>query len=124
MAHPEFTCSVRVQYLRDQSKAPEGPFTFAYTVTIRNTGDVTAQLVARRWLLSDAAGHIEEIRGLAVVGQQPVLKPGEQHEYTSHVRIDSAQGTMQGTYFCMTEDARPFEAAVPLFVLARPEALH
>lgn len=124
MSRPEFTCSVRVQYMAEESKPPAGPFTFSYTVTVRNTGDVTAQLVARRWLLSDAAGHTEEIRGLAVVGQQPVIKPGDQFEYKSHVRIDSPQGSMQGTYFCMTEDARPFEASVPEFVLTRPEQLH
>jgi ApaG protein len=124
MTQPEFTCNVRVQYLPDQSKPPDGPFAFSYTVTIRNTGDVAAQLVARQWLVSNAGGRTEEVRGLAVVGHQPLLKPGEQFEYTSWTRIDTPQGTMQGTFFCMTEDARPFDAPVPLFVLARPEALH
>lgn len=124
MTQPEFTCTVRVQYLPDQSKPPDGPFAFSYTVTIRNTGDVAAQLVARQWLVANAGGRTEEVRGLAVVGHQPLLKPGEQFEYTSWTRIDTPQGTMQGTFFCMTEDARPFDAPVPLFVLARPEALH
>jgi ApaG protein len=124
MTQPEFTCTVRVQYLPDQSKPPDGPFAFSYTVTIRNTGDVAAQLVARQWLVANAGGRTEEVRGLAVVGHQPLLKPGEQFEYTSWTRIDTPQGTMQGMFFCMTEDARPFDAPVPLFVLARPEALH
>jgi ApaG protein len=124
MAHPEFTTTVRVQYLADQSQPPEGPFAFAYTVSIRNTGDITAQLVARHWIITNSDGRAEEVRGLAVVGHQPLLKPGEEFEYTSWTRIDTPQGTMHGTFFCMTEDARPFDAPVPMFLLARPEALH
>jgi ApaG protein len=124
MSSPEFSCTVRVQYLPEQSSLPDGPFAFAYTVTVRNTGDVTAQLVARHWIVTDAAGHREEVRGLAVVGHQPVLAPGEQFEYTSWTRIATPRGSMRGTYFCMTEDARPFEAPVPEFVLSRAEALH
>lgn len=124
MAHPEFTSTVRVQYLPEQSQPPEGPFAFAYTVTIRNTGDIAAQLIARHWIIANADGRTEEVRGLAVVGHQPLLKPGEEFEYTSWTRIDTPQGTMHGSFFCMTEDAHPFDAPVPLFVLARPEALH
>lgn len=124
MSRPEFRCSVKLQYLPDQSSPPDGPFAFAYTVTIVNSGDVTAQLVARQWLVSDATGHTEEVRGLAVVGHQPVLKPGQQFEYTSWTRIATPHGTMRGTFFCMTEDAHPFDAAVPEFALVRPDALH
>ena len=124
MTHPEFTTSVRVQYLPEQSQPPEGPFAFSYTVSIRNTGDVTAQLVARHWIITNAEGRTEEVRGLAVVGHQPLLKPGEEFEYTSWTRIDSPQGTMHGTFFCMTEDAQPFDSPVPMFMLARPDALH
>jgi ApaG protein len=123
MARPEFTCSVQVQHLPDQSQ-PDGPHAFAYTVTIKNTGDTTAQLIARHWVITDARGHIEEVRGLAVVGHQPLLKPGESFEYTSWTRIATPQGTMRGTYFCMTEDARPFESPIPEFMLALPNALH
>jgi ApaG protein len=124
MAQAQFTCDVRVQFLPEQSKLPEGPFAFAYTVTIKNTGDVTAQLVARHWVITDASGHTEEVRGLAVVGHQPVLKPGEQFEYTSWTRIDTPQGSMRGTFICMTEDAHPFDAPVPEFALVRVEHLH
>jgi ApaG protein len=124
MAQPEFRCEVRVQYLPDQSQPPAGPYAFAYTVTIRNTGDVTAQLVARHWIVTDAAGRREDVRGLAVVGHQPLLKPGEQFEYTSWTRIDTPHGQMRGTYFCMTEDAHPFEAEVPAFELVYPGSLH
>ncbi len=124
MAKPEFTCEVRVQYLPEQSQPPEGPYAFAYTVLIRNTGGVTAQLVARHWMVTNADGHVENVRGLAVVGQQPVLKPGEHFEYTSWTRIDSSHGSMRGTFFCMTEDAHPFEAPVAEFALVYPGALH
>ena len=124
MAKPEFTCEVRVQYLPEQSHPPEGPYAFAYTVNIRNTGAVTAQLVARHWVVTNADGQREDVRGLAVVGHQPVLKPGEQFEYTSWTRLDTTHGSMQGTFFCMTEDAHPFNAAVPEFALVFPGALH
>jgi ApaG protein len=124
MTGPEFSCSVKVAYLDEQSQPAAGVFAFAYTVTIVNSGDVTAQLIARHWVITDALGHSEEVRGLAVVGHQPLLKPGERFEYTSWTRLATPQGTMRGTYMCMTEDARPFEAAVPEFMLARPEQLH
>ncbi|MDH4062383.1 MAG: Co2+/Mg2+ efflux protein ApaG [Aquincola sp.] len=124
MAHPELSCSVKVSYLEDQSQPAAGVFAFAYTVTIVNSGDITAQLIARRWTIVDALGHTEEVRGLAVVGHQPLLKPGERFEYTSWTRLATPQGTMRGTYLCMTEDAQPFDAAVPEFMLTRAEHLH
>ena len=124
MARPEFTCSVRVQYLPDQSQEPEGPWAFAYTVTIRNSGDVTAQLVARHWVITDANGQEEEVRGLAVVGHQPLLRPGESFEYTSGTRLETPHGQMRGTYFCITEDAQWFEAPIPEFQLVHPGHLH
>ena len=124
MAKPQFTCEVRVQYLPEQSKPPDGPFAFTYTVHVRNTGSVAAQLVARHWVITNAHGDREDVRGLAVVGHQPLLKPGEQFEYTSWARIDTPHGTMQGTFFCMTEDAHPFDASVSEFALVYPGALH
>ena len=124
MAKPEFTCEVRVQYLPEQSHPPEGPYAFAYTITIRNSGNITAQLLARHWVVTDAEGNREDVRGLAVVGHQPLLKPGEQFEYTSWTRIATAHGSMRGTFFCMTEEARPFDAEVPEFSLVYPGALH
>jgi ApaG protein len=120
---PRFACAVRVQYLAEQSQPPEGPFAFAYTVTVRNVGNITAQLVARRWLITNAEGRTEEVRGLAVIGKQPVLKPGEQFEYTSWTRIDTPHGQMRGTYYCMTELADPFEADIPEFQLVYPGLL-
>ena len=124
MAHPEFTTSVAVRHLPEQSDRDAGRFAFAYTVTIRNSGDVTGQLIARHWIISDANGHVEEVRGLAVVGHQPVLKPGESFEYTSWTRLGTPHGTMRGTFFCMTEDANPFDAAIDEFGLSLASSLH
>jgi ApaG protein len=124
MPKPEFTCSVSVRHLPEQSDSDNGAYAFAYTITIRNTGSVTAQLIARHWIITDARGHTEEVRGLAVVGQQPLLKPGERFEYTSWTRIATPQGSMRGTFFCMTEDAQPFDTPVPEFGLSLPSALH
>jgi ApaG protein len=124
MAKPQFSCTVKVQYLAEQSQPPDGPFAFAYTVNIRNSGDITAQLVARHWVFTDANGLNEDVRGLAVVGHQPLLKPGEQFEYSSWVRIATPHGQMRGTFFCMTEAAYPFEADVPEVQLIVPVLLH
>ena len=124
MPHPEFTCSVSVQHLPEQSDPKQQLYAFAYTVTIRNTGDITAQLIARRWVITDAEDHRDEVRGLAVVGHQPVLKPGEHFEYTSWTRIATPHGTMRGTFLCMTDDAEPFDAPVPEFGLTLASALH
>ncbi len=124
MARPEFTNTVVVRPLPEQSDPAEGVHAFAYTITIRNSGDVTAQLIARHWIITDAEGHVEEVRGLAVVGHQPLLKPGESFEYTSWTRIASPHGTMRGTFYCMTEDAHPFDAPVPEFGLTTASALH
>jgi len=124
MAKPEFTSTVTVRPLPEQSDPATGQHAFAYTVTIRNSGNITAQLIARHWIITDGDGHVEEVRGLAVVGHQPLLKPGESFEYTSWTRIDTPHGTMRGTFFCMTEDAQPFDAAVPEFGLTTASALH
>ncbi len=124
MAHPEFTTSVAVRHLPEQTDRDAGRFAFAYTVTIRNSGDVTGQLIGRHWIISDANGQTEEVRGLAVVGHQPVLKPGESFEYTSWTRLTTPHGTMRGTFFCMTEDAHPFDAAIGEFGLSLASSLH
>ena len=124
MTKPEFTNSVAVRHLPEQSDPQSGQYAFAYTITIRNTGNVTAQLIARHWIITDANGHVDEVRGLAVVGHQPLLAPGESFEYTSWTRLATPNGTMRGTFFCMTEDARPFDAPVHEFGLTLASALH
>lgn len=115
----QFDCRVAVRFLPEQSDPAEPAYAFAYTVTIHNRGLHAAQLVARRWLITDASGRIEEVRGLAVVGNQPLLQPGARFEYTSWVRIATPQGSMQGTFYCITDDAHWFDAAVPEFALAQ-----
>ena len=124
MAKPEFTTTVTVRHLPEQSDREAGQYAFAYTITIRNSGEVTGQLIARHWIVTDSNGHAEEVRGLAVVGHQPVLKPGESFEYTSWTRLATPHGTMRGTFFCMTEDAHPFDAAVGEFGLTLASSLH
>jgi ApaG protein len=124
MSKAEFTTSVVVRHLPEQSDRDAGQYAFAYTITIRNSGDIAAQLVARHWIVTDAHGHVEEVRGLAVIGKQPVLKPGESFEYTSWTRLATPNGTMRGTFFCMSEDARPFEAQIGEFGLTLASALH
>jgi len=124
MPKAELTSTVTVRHLPEQSDPQTGQHAFAYTVSIRNTGDVPAQLIARHWIVTDANGHSEEVRGLAVVGHQPLLKPGETFEYTSWTRLATPHGTMRGTFFCMTEDAQPFDAPVHEFGLKLASALH
>ena len=124
MPKAELTSSVAVRHLPEQSDPQTGQQAFAYTVTIRNTGDITAQLIARHWIITDSNGHTEEVRGLAVVGHQPLLKPGETFEYTSWTRLATPHGTMRGTFFCITEAAEPFDAPVPEFGLTLASALH
>jgi ApaG protein len=124
MSKAEFTCTVVPQYLEDQSDPARQEYAFAYTVTIVNSGEVPAQLIGRQWLITDATGRTQEVRGLGVVGQQPLLKPGERYEYTSWTRLDTPHGVMQGSYFCMTDAAVAFEAPIPAFTLARQQSLH
>ena len=112
------------QYLADQSDENAGRFVFAYTITIRNPGNVTAQLISRHWIITDSQGLVQEVRGLGVVGAQPVLRPGEHHEYTSGTAIATPVGTMRGSYQMVAEDGTHFEAVIPEFVLASPRALH
>jgi ApaG protein len=124
MSRPEFTCTVVVRPLPDQTDPEQDRYGYAYTVTIRNTGDITAQLIARHWRIVDNQGREQQVRGLAVVGHQPLLKPGEQFEYTSWAQIETPQGSMQGSYYCITEDAHWFEVPVGEFALADVASLH
>lgn len=124
MAAYEFTVSVRTHYLENQSDPEHDRFVFAYAVTIRNTGEATAQLISRHWIIRDANDAKEEVKGLGVVGHQPLLKPGEQFEYTSGTSLRTSQGLMSGSYFCVAEDGTRFDAPVSEFVLSLPRTLH
>ena len=117
MAKYQFTVEVRPQYLPQQSAPDEGQFVFAYTITITNTGEMAAQLIARTWNVNDANGHTERVKGLGVVGQQPLLQPGQAFEYTSGTRLRTPTDTMHGSYLCVAEDGERFDADIPMFVL-------
>jgi len=113
-----FRVVVQPQYLPEQSAPEQHVWSFAYTITITNSGEVPAQLISRHWIITNDLGEVEEVKGLGVIGHQPLLKPGESFEYTSGCRLRTASGTMQGSYFCVAEDGERFEVEVPLFVLA------
>ena len=118
------TVTVRTQYIQDQSDAQKGPFVFAYFITIRNSGQIAAQLISRHWIITDAEGRSQEVKGLGVVGQQPLLKPGEEYQYQSGTPLNTPVGTMRGTYQMVAEDGTRFDAAVPEFILSMPRTLH
>ena len=113
----QFFCTVTPRYLPEQSAPDQEIYSFSYTVTVTNTGEVAAQLISRHWVISDANGLNEEVKGLGVVGQQPLLRPGESFQYTSGSRLRTASGTMHGSYFCVAEDGERFETLISLFVL-------
>jgi ApaG protein len=124
MAKYEFSVSVRPQYLVEHSNPDEQHYVFAYTVTIRNTGEHTARLMSRHWVITDGNNAVEEVRGEGVVGEQPVLKPGEAFEYTSGCPLPTPVGSMRGSYQCVADDGTAFEAPIPEFVLSTPRTLH
>lgn len=124
MAAYEFTVSVKTEYLAEQSDPERSNYVFAYTVTIKNTGQMPAQLISRQWIIVDADNEVQEVRGLGVVGHQPYLHPGQEFEYTSGTSLTTPQGTMHGKYFCVAEDGAQFEAIIPEFVLSLPRTLH
>ncbi len=113
----QFTVEVTPRYLPEQSAPDQGVYSFAYTVTISNTGEVPSQLISRHWKINDATGHAEEVKGLGVVGAQPLIKPGESFQYSSGCRLRTPTGTMHGTYFMVAEDGERFDISIPLFVL-------
>lgn len=112
------------QYIPDQSDPDNGRYVFTYTVIIKNIGEIAAQLVSRHWIITDGNNEIQEVRGLGVVGKQPLLQPGESFEYTSGSVLTTPIGTMKGSYQMVAEDGTHFSAEIPEFVLASPRALH
>ncbi len=124
MAHPQFHCSVAVEPLAEQTVPERNEFAFGYTITIENRGDVTAQLIGRHWSIVDANGKVQEVHGLAVVGHQPLLQPGERFQYSSWAQIETRHGTMSGRFLCVTEHAEIFYTDVPEFLLADSGSLH
>ena len=111
-------------YLADQSDPAKNQYVFAYTITITNTGNVTAQLISRHWVITDGDHRTQEVKGLGVIGQQPVLKPGERFEYTSGASLPTPVGTMRGSYQMLAEDGHTFDAPIASFTLSVPRTLH
>ena len=120
----EIRVDVTTKYLPEQSDPAAGRYVFAYTIDIRNTGTVAAQLISRHWLITDAEGAVQEVRGLGVVGHQPLLAPGQSFEYTSGCALTTPVGTMKGSYQMVADDGIPFEAAIAEFMLSMPRVLH
>ncbi|MGQ0732494.1 MAG: Co2+/Mg2+ efflux protein ApaG [Acidobacteriota bacterium] len=122
------TNGIRVEVLSffvpEQSSPREGQFFFAYQITISNLGDETAQLLSRHWVITDAEGEVQEVRGPGVVGEQPVLEPGMSFEYTSSCPLKTNVGVMHGSYTMARPDGRTFEAQIAPFTLAVPNALN
>ena len=112
------------QFIPEQSDPDNDRYIFAYTITIKNTGEVAAQLISRHWIITDGNNEVQEVRGLGVVGNQPLLQPGESFSYTSGCPLETPVGTMKGSYQMVAEDGTHFEAEIPEFVLASPRALH
>jgi ApaG protein len=120
----EIAVSAAMQYLPEQSDEATSRYVFAYTITIRNAGALAAQLISRHWIITDSQGLVQEVRGLGVVGAQPLLQPGESFEYTSGASIATPVGTMRGSYQMVAADGTRFEASIPEFTLSVPRVLH
>lgn len=122
--HYPIKIAVEVNYLPEQSDESDNRFVFAYTITITNESNVTVKLVSRHWIITDANQYVQEVRGQGVVGEQPVLHPGQSFEYTSGTVLATQVGTMSGSYQMVAEDGTKFDAPIPQFVLSVPRVLH
>ena len=120
----DFTITAKTTHIPGQSDESNNRYVFAYTITIVNSGTVAARLVSRHWIITDAESRIQEVRGLGVVGEQPLLKPQQSYEYTSATAIPTPVGTMHGSYQMVAEDGVAFDAPIPAFTLSAPRVLH
>ena len=119
-----FAIDVATRYLDEQSEPEQDRYVFAYTIHIRNNGSVPARLLGRHWVITDANGHVQEVNGEGVVGEQPWLRPGEDFSYTSGAILETNLGTMQGSYEMLADDGTRFDAPIPQFTLCVPRTLH
>lgn len=126
MSEPRYQVDVSVvtRFLPEQSNPENEQFAFAYTITVSNNGALAAKLISRHWVITHGSGKVEEVRGDGVVGQQPLIAPGQSHTYSSGAVLSSKVGTMQGSYQMFAEDGVRFEAMIAPFRLAVPGALH
>jgi ApaG protein len=120
----QINVDVDTLYIESESSPVNSQYVFAYTITITNTGTEAAKLMTRHWVITDANGHIEEVRGDGVVGEQPHLKPGEGFQYTSGAVLKTPVGTMSGSYQMVTDSGNNFDAEIPEFILSSPRTLH
>ena len=123
---PRYQISVQAQsvYIREHSQPEEDRYAFAYTITIRNSGFIAARLLDRHWIITDANGRVQEVRGEGVVGEQPYLQPGESFRYTSGTILETPLGSMHGSYGLIADDGTRFAASIAPFSLAMPMHLH
>ena len=122
--HYEFSVTVETVFVPEQSDEAQNRYVFAYTITITNSGSIAAQLISRHWVITDANNEVQEVRGLGVVGEQPLLQPGEHFQYTSGTVLATPVGTMRGSYHITAEDGTQFDAVIPAFTLSMPRVLH
>jgi len=120
----EIKIDIETSYIEAESEPSEDRYVFAYTITIRNEGTVAARLLKRHWIITDANGRIQEVKGDGVVGEQPHLKPGEGFQYTSGTMLETSVGTMGGSYQMVDDDGTNFDATIPEFLLTTPRVLH
>ena len=120
----QISINVDTAYLAEQSDPSADRYVFTYTITITNSGTVAAQLISRHWIITDAENVTQEVKGLGVVGEQPLLRPGEHFEYTSGTAMATPVGTMRGSYQMVAEDGNKFDAEIPQFTLSMPRVLH
>jgi len=120
----EFSVEVETAFVADQSDIEQNRYVFSYSIKITNCGSVAAQLISRHWVITDANNEIQEVRGLGVVGVQPLLNPGEHFEYTSGTMLNTPVGTMHGSYHMTAEDGTQFDTEIAAFILSIPRVLH
>jgi len=124
MQTTDIVVKVTPHYLAEQSDPDRQQYVFAYRVNIENKSQQSIQIISRHWVITDGAGKVQEVRGLGVVGQQPVIPPGQGFEYTSGCPLPTPVGTMEGSYHCVDEQGVPFELPIEQFVLSMPRTLH
>ncbi|MEO8672120.1 MAG: Co2+/Mg2+ efflux protein ApaG [Tahibacter sp.] len=123
--HPhDIEISVATRFVDEQSQPADNRYVFAYTITIHNSGKVPARLMSRHWIITDGNGKVQEVEGEGVVGEQPRMRPGEDFQYTSGAVLETAVGTMRGSYYLIDDDGTQFEAPIPQFTLSIPRTLH
>jgi len=122
--HQDIQVTVDTTYIASSSEPEAARYVFAYSITIKNTGDIEAQLLSRHWVITDANGKVQEVQGEGVVGEKPHLEPGESFQYTSGAIIETSVGAMQGSYHMLDSNGDKFTATIPQFSLSIPRVLH